>query len=594
MRSWKRLSSLCVVAAFVFQAVPASAERRVALVIGNSTYQHTSPLPNPSNDAKDIAAALQRLDFQVIVGLDLTKREMESVVQEFTARLVGVDVALFFYAGHSLQVVKQNFLMPIDARLAREAAVDFETIPLTLVLRHMQAEAKTNLVFLDACRDNPLARTISRTAATRSSYFSRGLAQVEAGGISTLISFSTQPDNVAIDGQGRNSPYTTALLKHIEASGIDIGTVMMRVRNEVFEATQRQQIPWEHSSLMQPFQFKHSVAAQPTPPPPQSSPPSDQAMAWSTLKDSNSVAMLEAFLKTFSKGIYADLARARLQELEQIRRAKENEQRAKEASNAHREAEESRARDREAGEKDRKDKEARETIAREAEAKEASQREVREKEAKEKEVGLRIARDAEAREREAKQKAAKETEAREALAREALAREATAREKAARNKEANDKEVRERVARETKASEKATREVALAQPPIPSNKGAPGQSGVISRIEAWIERDYLADNVAYSPMVDWYSQGMVSRETILKEQAQYSARWPERQYTLIPGTLQITAVSDNRYSASFELNYVVRNAARKAQGSGKSRVTIDVELIDDLLRVTRQRETTGR
>jgi hypothetical protein len=257
-----------------------------------------------------------------------------------------------------------------------------------------------------------------------------------------------------------------------------------------------------------------------------------------------------------------------------MRRAKENEQRAKEASNAHREAEESRARERRASEKDKKDKEARETIAREAEAKETSPREAREKEAKEK---------------EAKQKAAKETEAREALA-----REATAGEKAARNKEANDKEVRERVARETKASEKATREVALAQPPIPSNKGAPGQSGVISRIEAWIERDYLADNVAYSPMVDWYSQGMVSRETILKEQAQYSARWPERQYTLIPGTLQITAVSDNRYSASFELNYVVRNAARKAQGSGKSRVTIDVELVDDLLRVTRQRETTGR
>lgn len=191
MRSWKRLFSLCVVVALVLQAEPASAERRVALVIGNSSYQHTSPLPNPSNDAKDIASALRRLDFQVIVGLDLTKREMESVVQEFTARLVGVDVALFFYAGHSLQVVKQNFLMPIDARLAREAAVDFETIPLTLVLRHMQAEAKTNLVFLDACRDNPLARTISRTAATRSSYFSRGLAQVEAGGISTLISFST-------------------------------------------------------------------------------------------------------------------------------------------------------------------------------------------------------------------------------------------------------------------------------------------------------------------------------------------------------------------------------------------------------------------
>jgi uncharacterized caspase-like protein len=431
----------------------------------------------------------------VIVGLDLGKREMEGVIQEFTAKLVGVDVALFFYAGHSLQVVKQNFLMPIDARLAREAAVDFETIPLTLVLRHMQAEAKTNLVFLDACRDNPLAKTLGRTAATRSSYFGRGLAQVEAGGIGTLISFSTQPDNVASDGEGRNSPYTTALLKHIEVSGIDISMVMMRVRNEVFESTQRQQVPWEHSSLTQPFQFKLTVGAGPATPPPGSNPQSDEATAWSTLKDSNSVGMLEAFLKTYSKGIYADLARARLQELQQMRLASE---------------------------------------------------EARAKEAKEKETRERSAREAEAREREAKQR-----------------------------------EVRE----------KAAREVALAQPPLSSRTGTPDHTQTIRLIKAWIERDFLRDNVAYSPVVDWNDRGPTSREAILREQAEYAARWPERQFRLIPGTLQITTIGPNRYTAIFNLSYAVHSRARNAQASGNSHISIDVETIGGVLHVTRQRET---
>ena len=110
-------------------------------------------------------------------------------------------------------------------RLAKEADVDWETVPLTLVLRHMQAQGKTSLVFLDACRDNPLARTLARTSATRSSYFGRGLAQVEAAGIDTLVGFSTQPENVAQDGTGRNSPYAASLVKHM-ATGSEIGQVM--------------------------------------------------------------------------------------------------------------------------------------------------------------------------------------------------------------------------------------------------------------------------------------------------------------------------------------------------------------------------------
>ncbi len=180
----------------------------MALVIGNSAYEHTNPLPNPHNDATDISAALERLGFEVIgSGVDLDKRSLERKIREFTSTLTGADVALFFYAGHAVQVGDQNYLVPVDARLASEADVDFETISLRLVLQHMERdrEKKTSLVFLDACRDNPLAKNLARSMGTRSSSVGQGLAAVK-GGVGTLIGFSTQPGNVARDGTGRNSP----------------------------------------------------------------------------------------------------------------------------------------------------------------------------------------------------------------------------------------------------------------------------------------------------------------------------------------------------------------------------------------------------
>jgi len=200
-----------IVALLALWPGPATAERRVALIIGNSDYQHTSVLPNPRNDAQDLAAALRRLRFDVTIGLDLDKRGMERSIREFTSQLGQAEVALFFYAGHAVQVGEQNHLMPIDARLASEVDADFETIPLRLVLQHMERdrENKTSLVFLDACRDNPLAKNLARGMGTRSASVGQGLAEVK-GGVGTLIGFSTQPGNVARDGAGRNSPYAEA------------------------------------------------------------------------------------------------------------------------------------------------------------------------------------------------------------------------------------------------------------------------------------------------------------------------------------------------------------------------------------------------
>ena len=241
------LALLCVFGAMSIASL-AHAERRIALVIGNSVYQNTAELKNPKNDAADMAASLRRLGFEVFEGHDLDKRSMERMIRQFGVKLSGADLALFFYAGHGVAIGGQNYLVPTDARLASEGDADFEGLPLTLVLKQMEREAKTSIVLLDACRDNPLARNLARTMGTRSSQVSQGLAEVRTG-VGTLIGFSTQPGNVATDGTGRNSPYAEALLRHIEVSGTDVSGVLIAVRNDVLKATDGRQVPWEHTSL---------------------------------------------------------------------------------------------------------------------------------------------------------------------------------------------------------------------------------------------------------------------------------------------------------------------------------------------------------
>jgi len=236
----------------------ASSEKRLALVIGNAAYKEAPPLANTRNDATDMSAVLRRLGFDVLEGFDLDKREMKRLIRRFDKALAGADVALFFYSGHGLQVSGQNYLVPIDARLGAEGDLDFESVPLRLVLSRMEREAKTSLVLLDACRDNPLTRNLARSMGTRSANLGQGLAEVRTG-VGTLISFSTQPGNVALDGVGqRNSPYTTALLREIEIPGRDLLTTLAAVRGTVVRATDGRQVPWEHTSLLGPVILKTS------------------------------------------------------------------------------------------------------------------------------------------------------------------------------------------------------------------------------------------------------------------------------------------------------------------------------------------------
>ena len=225
-------------------AAHAAAEKRIALVIGNSAYQNVTRLDNPRNDAVLMAETLAGLGFTLIGGraqLDLDKPSMDIAVQSFGRQVQGADVALFYYAGHGVQVAGSNYLVPIGANATREADVDFQMLDVNLVLRQMQgAGTRLNMVILDACRNNPFGGRGLRAA-------DGGLAQMRAPE-GTLISYATQPGNVAQDGTDGHSPYTKALAATIKQAGLDIFQTFNQVGLAVKRATGGSQQPWVSSS----------------------------------------------------------------------------------------------------------------------------------------------------------------------------------------------------------------------------------------------------------------------------------------------------------------------------------------------------------
>ena len=231
---------------------------RVALVIGNAAYANVGSLTNPVNDAREMSSALRELGFKVIEGYNLTSATMRSKIAEFGSALPGAGVSLLYYAGHGMQVSGKNYLVPVDARLERPSSLGVEAIEVNTVISDMEAEKRINLVFLDACRDNPLSRNLARSMGTgRSTSVGQGLAQLNAG-IGTLITFATSPDTIALDGgtTGRNSPFTQAMLRYIRTPGLEVRSMLTRVRADVIRATNEQQVPWDHSSLTGDFYFK--------------------------------------------------------------------------------------------------------------------------------------------------------------------------------------------------------------------------------------------------------------------------------------------------------------------------------------------------
>jgi TPR repeat protein len=249
-----------VILAGLLLAGTADGKDRIALVVGNSAYRNVAPLDNPKNDAALVARTLQELGFTLIGGgaqINLDKAALDRAVQSFSQRMQGADVALFYYAGHGVQIRGSNYLVPVDANPTREADVDFQMMDVNLVLRQMEGSStRLNLVILDACRNNPFGSRGLRGTEP-------GLAQMRAPE-GTLISYATQPGNVAQDGSDGDSPYTKALAATIRRPGLDIFQTFNEVGLAVERLTGGAQQPWTSSSPIDGnFYFSGPSAAAP-------------------------------------------------------------------------------------------------------------------------------------------------------------------------------------------------------------------------------------------------------------------------------------------------------------------------------------------
>ena len=298
--------------------MPAIAEKRVALVIGNAAYQNATPLRNPVNDANALSASLERLGFQVLLGTDLDLAGMRSLVRDFGVAARDADTGLFFYAGHGLQVAGRNYLLPVDASLETETDLDFSAVDSTLIQRQLERGPQTRLLFLDACRDNPFSTSLARSmGATRSANaLGRGLARIEAAG-GSLIAFATDPGDVAADGEGQHSPFTQALLEHIETPGLEINVMLTRVRTDVFEATKNRQRPWTSSSLIGEVylaakEINVTIEAPQTTTPATQLNQSLEIALWNAAERGGTKADFEDYLSRYPDGAFSGMAQNRL------------------------------------------------------------------------------------------------------------------------------------------------------------------------------------------------------------------------------------------------------------------------------------------
>jgi hypothetical protein len=243
-----KIIKIALTCVFILTFLPclsiAAPEKRTALVIGNSDYEIGS-LTNPVNDAVDMASTLKRLGFEVILKKNIRHRDMEEAIEDFGNRLKRGGVGLFYYAGHGIQINGVNYIIPIGAKIKKESDVKFEAVDANRILDEMgNANNGLNIIILDACRDNPLARNF------RSS--NRGLAVISSAPEGSFISYATGPGQVAMDGEKRNSPYTAALLKYMNVPGLPIERVFKNVR---ISLESLKQTPWELSSLKGEFFF---------------------------------------------------------------------------------------------------------------------------------------------------------------------------------------------------------------------------------------------------------------------------------------------------------------------------------------------------
>jgi uncharacterized caspase-like protein len=297
---------------------------RVALVIGNSRYVHVNPLPNAANDARLMTRALRDIGFAVTDGFDLARDGMERQIREFLRKSGNARVRLFYYAGHGLQVDGRNYLVPVNTKLESASDLSFETVALDTILESLDVISRTNIIILDACRNNPFAQTFaSRFGAGRSVAVLPGLAGYSNLGAGTLIAFSTAPGAVALDGSGANSPFTEALARHMSTPGLEVRQMLTRVRADVAAETQGRQIPWDNSALLGDVYLAgvgrvdvgKSGPATPEQPRIGAATPSADDVVWGTIKDLGIAAVFEEYVNKFPASPHAREARGRADEL---------------------------------------------------------------------------------------------------------------------------------------------------------------------------------------------------------------------------------------------------------------------------------------
>ncbi len=323
--------------------VPGHAEKRVALVIGNGAYKNAPRLPNPRNDAEDVAAALKRTGFETIVAIDLDKAGMDDAEIRFARAARGADVALFYYSGHAMQFGGINYLAPVDTQLTDEADLR-RMARMDDILGDLQQAKDIRIVVLDACRDNPLADSLRISIGlTRAVSLQRGLAHIDAPQ-GMIVAYATQAGRTVADGRGRNSPYTAAFLKYIEAKD-EIGTIFRRISTDVYNATSHEQLPELSLSLVGEYYLRGRPG-----------PTAEQQMEmtfWTSVKDSTNPAVLATYIQRYPKGEFAPIARTLIEhyeqqsKLEQAAReeAQKRQEEAKKAAEVKRLEEERRARE---------------------------------------------------------------------------------------------------------------------------------------------------------------------------------------------------------------------------------------------------------
>src|SRR5499427_1831620 len=305
-----RLASI-LAAIFVYLFASGSdayADKRVALVIGNSEYG-TQRLLNPPNDAQDMAETLKSLGFEVILRVNADKQGFLQALAEFSRRVTGAEIGLFFYAGHGMQYYGSNYLMPVGAQLQDDISIRFELIALDEVQRALDRSNGVRILVLDACRNNPLAADLARSMRTssRDVSISRGLARIEQAR-GTVVAYSTQANEIAEDGSARNSPFTRALLDSLREPGLEIGTMFRKVAAQVYKATNGKQIPELSISLLSDVFLNRNET---------------DAQIWGRVRAANDPGGVRDFLARFPNSFYAADARMRLDMLEREAKAKE-------------------------------------------------------------------------------------------------------------------------------------------------------------------------------------------------------------------------------------------------------------------------------